>query len=81
MIIVRGVNVFPSQIEAVLMEIEGVEPHFQMVLSNRKGPLDEMEVQVEVEPAFFPDAMRRLRRVRAGTWKIGCRRSWACGPG
>lgn len=59
MIIVRGINVFPSQIEDVLMEIEDVEPHFQ-VLIDRKGSLDEMVVQVEVVPAFFPDAVKRL---------------------
>ena len=59
MIIVRGVNVFPSQIEDVLMEIEDVEPHFQVVI-DRKGSLDEMVVQVEVQPAFFPDAVKRL---------------------
>ncbi len=59
MIIVRGVNVFPSQVEEVLMEVEGVEPHFQVVL-DKKGSLDEMVVQIEVEPSFFPDAMRRL---------------------
>ncbi|GAB4246322.1 MAG: phenylacetate--CoA ligase [Thermoleophilia bacterium] len=59
MVIVRGVNVFPSQVEEVLMEIEGVEPHFQIVL-DRKAAMDEMVVQIEVEPAFFPDVMRRL---------------------
>lgn len=59
MIIVRGVNIFPSQIESVLLEIEGVEPHFQIVV-DRKGHLDELEVRVEVEEAFFPDAMRKL---------------------
>ncbi|HZK49418.1 MAG TPA: phenylacetate--CoA ligase [Thermoleophilia bacterium] len=59
MIIVRGVNVFPSQVEEVLLEVEGVEPHFQIVL-DRKGKLDEMVVQIEVDPAFLPDAMRRL---------------------
>ncbi|MCZ7661950.1 MAG: phenylacetate--CoA ligase [Thermoleophilia bacterium] len=59
MIVVRGTNVFPSQVEEVLMEIEGVEPHFQVIL-DRKGALDEMVVQIEVEPSFFPDAMRRL---------------------
>ncbi len=59
MIIVRGVNVFPSQVEDVLMDIEGIEPHFQILL-DRKGPMDEMVVQVEVEPAVFPDAMRQL---------------------
>jgi phenylacetate-CoA ligase len=59
MFIVRGINVFPSQVEEALMEIEGVEPHFQILL-ERKGALDEMEVQIEVEPSFFPDAMRKL---------------------
>jgi phenylacetate-CoA ligase len=59
MIIVRGINIFPSQVEDVLMEVEGVEPHFQIVL-DRRGSLDEMVVQIEVEPSFFPDAMRRL---------------------
>jgi phenylacetate-CoA ligase len=61
MLIIRGVNVYPSQVEAVLMAIEGVEPHFQIVLSNR-GPLDEMDVQVEVQPSFFPDEVRGLRK-------------------
>jgi phenylacetate-CoA ligase len=61
MLIIRGVNVYPSQVEAVLMAVEGVEPHFQIVLSNR-GPLDEMEVQIEVQPSFFPDAVRGLRK-------------------
>jgi phenylacetate-CoA ligase len=59
MFIVRGINVFPSQVEEALMEIEGVEPHFQILL-ERKGALDDMEVQIEVEPSFFPDAMRKL---------------------
>lgn len=59
MFIVRGVNVFPSQVEDVLMEIERVEPHFQIIL-ERKGALDEMEVQIEVERSFFPDVMRKL---------------------
>jgi phenylacetate-CoA ligase len=59
MFIVRGINVFPSQVEEALMEIEGIEPHFQILL-ERKGALDDMEVQIEVEPSFFPDAMRKL---------------------
>ncbi len=59
MIIVRGVNIFPSQVESALLEIEGVEPHFQIVV-DKKGHLDELEVRVEVEEAFFPDAMRKL---------------------
>jgi phenylacetate-CoA ligase len=59
MFIIRGINVFPSQVEDVLMEIEDVDPHFQIVL-ERKGALDDMEVQIEVAPAIYPDVMRRL---------------------
>jgi phenylacetate-CoA ligase len=59
MIIYRGVNIYPSQIEAILAEVEGTEPHFQIVL-ERKGSLDEMEIQVEMSPEIFPDTMRRL---------------------
>jgi len=46
-LIIKGVNVFPSQIEAVLFEIEGTEPHYQIVI-DRKGALDEATVRVEV---------------------------------
>jgi phenylacetate-CoA ligase len=59
MIIYRGVNIYPSQIEAILAEVEGTEPHFQIVL-ERKGSLDEMEIQVEMSPEIFPDTMRKL---------------------
>lgn len=59
MIIYRGVNIYPSQVEAILAEVEGTEPHFQIVL-DRKGSLDEMEVQVEMSPEIFPDTMRKL---------------------
>ncbi len=59
MLVIRGVNVFPSQVEAVLMEIERVEPHFQIIVS-REDALDQLEIQIEVEPSFFPDAMARL---------------------
>ena len=47
MLIIRGVNVFPSQIEWVLMETPGVEPHYQLIV-DREGQLDTLEVQVEV---------------------------------
>lgn len=59
MLIVRGVNIFPSQIEQALTEIEGVEPHFQVIV-DRTGSLDELEVHVEIEERFLPDAMRKL---------------------
>jgi len=59
MLIIRGVNVFPSQIESVLMEIEGTEPHYLIVV-DRVGLLDVMQVQVEVNEKFFSDEVRHL---------------------
>ncbi len=59
MLIIRGVNVFPSQIEHVLMGIEGVEPHYQIVV-ERQGNLDTMQVLVEVSDTVFSDEIRRL---------------------
>lgn len=59
MFIVRGINIFPYQVEAALMDIEHVEPHYQVVLHSQ-GALDEMEVQVEVDPDYYPEVGRRL---------------------
>ncbi len=59
MLIIRGVNVFPSQIEGVLTEIEGTEPHYQIIVS-REGALDSIEVQVEVNERYFSDEIRKL---------------------
>ena len=59
MLIVQGINVFPSQIESILMEVEGTEPHYQLVV-DRSGPLDELEVRVEVAEALFSDEIRSL---------------------
>lgn len=63
MLIIRGVNVFPSQIESILMEIEGTEPHYQLVI-DRKGTLDEVEVQVEVSPQVFTDEVKGLEELQ-----------------
>ena len=52
MLIIRGVNVFPSQIEGVLVEIADVEPHYQIVV-DREGNTDTLEVQVEVSADIF----------------------------
>jgi phenylacetate-CoA ligase len=60
MLIIRGVNVFPSQIEEVLMGIEGVSPHYQIVIDREKGKLDELEVWMEVSPEVFSDEIRQL---------------------
>jgi len=59
MLIIRGVNVFPSQIESVLMEINGLAPHYQIVVKKR-GHLDDLEVLVEVLPEIFTDRYRDL---------------------
>jgi phenylacetate-CoA ligase len=59
MLIIRGVNVFPSQVEHVLMGIEGVEPHYQIVV-EREGNLDTMSVQVEVSDDIFSDEIKVL---------------------
>ena len=55
MLIIRGVNVFPSQIEAVLVGIEGLEPHYQLIV-DREGTLDTLEVQVELSEKQFAGA-------------------------
>jgi phenylacetate-CoA ligase len=62
MLIIRGVNVFPSQIEQVLFEIEGVEPHYQLVI-ERHGQLDDLEVQVEMNESLFSDEIKNLEKV------------------
>ena len=68
MLIIRGVNVFPSQIEEVLMSIPAIEPHYQIVV-DRKGYLDIIEVWVEVGEDIFAETMgdlERFQRERAG---------------
>jgi len=62
MLIIRGVNVFPSQIESVLMEIEGVEPHYQLVV-DREGNLDTLTVMVEVGEHIFSDKVSPMQNI------------------
>ncbi|MBP2675240.1 MAG: phenylacetate-CoA ligase, partial [Deltaproteobacteria bacterium] len=59
MLIIRGVNVFPSQIESVLIAVEGVEPHYQLIVT-REESLDVLEVQVEVNESIFTDEVKGL---------------------
>jgi len=59
MLIVRGVNLFPSQVEQVLLKIDGVEPHYQ-ILVDRKGALDSLEVRVEMNETLFSDEIRYI---------------------
>jgi phenylacetate-CoA ligase len=63
MFIIRGVNVFPSQIETALLAVEGTLPHYQIVLTREKG-LDELEVQVEVTAEVFGDTIGALEALR-----------------
>jgi phenylacetate-CoA ligase len=63
MLIIRGVNVFPSQIEQVLGQIEGTEPHYQLVI-DRKDNLDVVGLEVEVNEKVFSDEVRGLEKLR-----------------
>jgi len=62
MLIIRGINVFPSQIEAVLMDVEGAKPHYLLVVDRAKG-LDTLEVQVEVSEEIFSDEVKQLQQL------------------
>jgi phenylacetate-CoA ligase len=64
MLIIRGVNVFPSQIESVLMSLEEAEPHYELIVDKR-GVLDELELRVEVSESLFSDEIRKLEAVQS----------------
>ncbi|MDR3020757.1 MAG: phenylacetate--CoA ligase [Treponema sp.] len=64
MLIIRGVNVFPSQIEQALIEIEGTEPQYLIVINRGESHLDEIELQVEVKKEIFSDETRGLETLR-----------------
>ena len=61
MIVVRGINVFPSQIEHVLLSIEGTQPHYQLIVDRKAGELDELEILVEVEEKIFSDEVKTMQ--------------------
>src|SRR5690554_2061812 len=63
MLIIRGVNVFPSQIEAVLLEITETSPHYLLIVSRERN-LDSLEIQVEIAEAFWSDEIKDLERIR-----------------
>lgn len=65
MLIIRGINVFPSQIEEVLLNIEGTQPHYQIIVDRPHGGLDEMEVLVELKESFFSDEVKQLQHIEA----------------
>ena len=59
MLIIRGVNVFPTQIESVILEMEEFEPHYLLIV-DRENNTDTMELQVEVRPNFYSDEINRM---------------------
>ncbi|MBB1125863.1 phenylacetate--CoA ligase family protein [Thiospirillum jenense] len=63
MMIIRGVNVYPSQIEAALLTVKGTVPHYQIILTREQG-LDQLAIEVEVTPELFSDEIRALEIVR-----------------
>jgi phenylacetate-CoA ligase len=62
MLIIRGVNLFPSQIESVLLEMSETEPHY-LLFVNRENNLDTLELQVEVQQQFFEDKISELQKL------------------
>lgn len=65
MMIIRGVNVYPGQIEAALLSVEGTSPHY-VILRTNDGKMDNLEVQVEVLPEFMSDTVGGMERLRKG---------------
>jgi phenylacetate-CoA ligase len=64
MLIIRGVNIFPSQVEAILVDIEGLKPSYQIIV-DKVGALDSMELQVEVSDKIFSDSggVKELQKI------------------
>ena len=65
MIVVRGINVFPSQIEHVLLGIEGTHPHYQLVIDRQAHQLDQVEIMVEVDEKLFSDEIKQMHAMEA----------------
>jgi phenylacetate-CoA ligase len=63
MLIIRGVNVFPSQVEEALLRVDGTTPHY-LIEVDRPGTLDEVTVKVEIRPELFSDRMDRMQALR-----------------
>ncbi|MCX5671665.1 MAG: phenylacetate--CoA ligase, partial [Planctomycetota bacterium] len=63
MLIIRGVNVFPSQVEEALLKVEGTAPHY-LIEVDRPGAMDEVTVRVEMRPQDFSDKMREMQALR-----------------
>ncbi|KAB1441196.1 phenylacetate--CoA ligase family protein [Pseudodesulfovibrio senegalensis] len=68
MLIIRGVNVFPSQIESIIIETEGLTPHYQLLV-ERHGNMDTLTVNVEVNESVFSDEIKNLQRLESKVQK------------
>jgi phenylacetate-CoA ligase len=62
MLIIRGVNVFPSQVEAALVDVEEVTPHYMMIV-DRENNLDTLEIQVEIDKKYYTDEIRGIEKL------------------
>ncbi len=62
MLIIRGVNVFPSQVEAALVDVEEVTPHYMMIV-DRENNLDTLEIQVEIDTKYYTDEIRGIEKL------------------
>ena len=88
MIIVRGVNVFPSQIETVLLQVQGVEPHYLIIVDRERGAMDTLEIWVEVSEGIFSDELgaladlqhARRARDRRDAGHLGSRQAGGAAP-
>jgi phenylacetate-CoA ligase len=67
MLIVRGVNVFPSQIEAALLQVQGVQPHYVIIVDRERGAMDSLEIWVEVSEDIFSDQLGALADLQRHT--------------
>ena len=63
MLIIRGVNIFPSQVESVLMDISETTPHYQLII-RRENNLDTIEILVEIDEKSWSDSIRELEGIR-----------------
>ena len=77
MLVIRGVNVFPTQIESVILEMEEFEPHYLLIV-GRENNTDTMELQVEVRPEFYSDEINKMLALKK---KLGGRLQSVLGLG
>jgi phenylacetate-CoA ligase len=77
MMIIRGVNVYPSQVEAVLVGVRGVAPHYQIVLT-RQGALDAMAIEVETAPGVAAEELHRQKTAQDIVGQIKARLGVSC---